>query len=434
MTILVQEPGRLNPILNDLAIGPNVKDRMPALVALLKSEHILGAVLQDIGQLPADVDARTKEIRVGDLAAALNVQLIGSELVELKIRGPKPGGLANTLEAVSRRFIERVVSPERGAVENSESFLGQQLADRRAELSSAEQAYTDFKAENADKLPALYSTNVTRLAAMQQKLEEKSMELATAEAAFDDLRNRLSSLNPVVGKLEESIVQASGELVSLRARYTDEHSEVLATERKLRRLEEERASLLEASSKIKNFDMDRLWNMAANSATNGDKNAAPLLSSQMQRIQEAESKRNALRQDVEQLKKAIDDIRGAISTFAPIEQRQQQLERAITATREMYDMLAKRYEMARLTGSLGRYEAPERIKIIDAAQDPTVAVTPGKIIFVLAGFIGGVIIGIGLAVSFEFIDPRLRRLDAIEEALGLPIIAFVPRGGRDAIV
>ena len=50
-------------------------------------------------------------------------------------------------------------------------------------------------------------------------------------------------------------------------------------------------------------------------------------------------------------------------------------------------------EMARLTGSLGRYESPERIKVIDSPQEPTSPVTPGRVIFVIAGLVGGIILG-----------------------------------------
>jgi len=320
-----------------------------------------------------------------------------------------------------------LVSPERGAVEKSEAFLERELAERAADLQAAEQAFADFKAQNADKLPALYSSNVVRLAAMQQKLEEKSMELDTANASFEDMRARVSTLNPVVGRLEEQIVQASSELASLRARYTDEHSEVLGAERRLRRLEDERSRLLAEPGKTAGMDMDRLWNMAAGTLADGDKKDAPLLVSQMQRVQEAEAKRNALRNDVGQLEKAIAEVRGSIAGFAPIEQRQQQLERAIASAREMRDMLAKRYDMARLTGALGRFEAPDRIKIIDPPQDPSAPVTPGGLLFILGGLIGGIVLGAGLATVFEVLDPRLRRASDIQAAFGLPVIAFVPR-------
>jgi capsular polysaccharide biosynthesis protein len=83
--------------------------------------------------------------------------------------------------------------------------------------------------------------------------------------------------------------------------------------------------------------------------------------------------------------------------------------------------------MARLTGSLGRYESPERIKVIDSPQEPTSPVTPGRMIFVLAGLVGGIILGAGLAVAFEVLDPKLRRRDDVETASGLPVIAFIPK-------
>ena len=115
MTILVQEPDRLNPILNDIAIGADVKDRMPALLALLKSKHVLVDVLQDLGQITPQTDARTEDVRVGTLGAALNAQLTGSDLIELKIRGPHADGLSKTLYAVERALYRsrRVAWPRR---------------------------------------------------------------------------------------------------------------------------------------------------------------------------------------------------------------------------------------------------------------------------------------------------------------------------------
>ena len=427
MTILVQEPDKLNPIMNDLAIGANLKDRMPSLQALLTSKHVLIDVLRDLGQIKPDTDTKTIDFRVGNLGKSLTSNLIGAELIELKIRSSYPQGLSKTLDAVGSRFIERVVAPGRGSVDSSEAFLKRQLKSSGDELNAAEQQYADFKTRNAEKLPALYTANVTRLANLQGSLEEKRIELATADAAFDDLRKRVSTLNPVVGRLEEAIVQTTSELASLRARYTDEHSEVQAARRKLARLEEERTSVLDATRQENGADMQRLWNLAAGVATNGDKTNQPLLVAQMTQVQEADTKRAALHKEVEQLSAAVDQLRGAIAEFAPIEQQEQQLEGAITTAREQHDMLAKRYEMARLTGSLGRDEEPERIKIIDAPQEPTTPVTPGGILFVIGGLVGGIALGAGLATVFEVLDPRLRRSKAFEEASGLPVLAFLPK-------
>ncbi|MDB5572524.1 MAG: putative polysaccharide export protein [Hyphomicrobiales bacterium] len=429
MTVLVQEPARMNPFLNDLAIGTNVKERMPALTALLRSEHVLVRVLMDLGQIKEDTDPRTRGRLIGELGRAITVQLTGSELVELRVRARQGYGLGKKLEAISNRFIERLLSPERGAVASSESFLDEQLKRRRLDLEKAESALAEFRRWNSDKLPALYNANVQRLAVLTQKLEEKTMELSTADTLFEDLRQRLAGTNPVIGRLEESIVQATSELAALRARYTDEHSDVVAMDRRLTRLHEERQAILAASAQFGEMDIDRLWNMAASATTGADKNtnSVPLLISQMQRLQEAQARRTTLRQDAQQIEKLIHSMQDTIAEFGPIEQQQRRLERSVDVARELHDSIAKRGEMAKLTGALGRYETPERIKIIDAPSDPTSPVTPGRFLFVLGAAFAGLIMGGGLATALELLDSTVRRASVIASIANLPVVASISR-------
>jgi hypothetical protein len=49
-------------------------------------------------------------------------------------------------------------------------------------------------------------------------------------------------------------------------------------------------------------------------------------------------------------------------------------------------------------------------------------VTPGSLLFVLGGLVGGIVLGAGLTIVFEVLDPRLRRAKDFEEAAGLPVI------------
>ncbi len=434
-TLLVQEPSKLNPFLNDLAVGPNVKDRMQALDALLHSEHVLLQVLQDVGKVDANSTALNKSIYVERMKRTTSVRLIGTDLIEIKVSDRAPGQLLPLLVATTRRFVDRLLSPEQSAIVDSQVFLDGQLASRRTSLEKAEREYSEFKTRHADKLPAIYAANVTRLGALQQKLEERKMDLAAADAAFEDMRGRLASTNPVIGRLEESIVSVSSELTALRTRYTDEHSEVQAAERKLKRLQEERRVLLEASQALKDTDLDRLWNMAAGSAANIDdgsgssnsKSQPTLLVSQMVRLQEMQGKRVALQQDVEQLHKTLADLQQTMAQFAPIEQEQQRHERSIATARETYEALSKRFEMARVTGALGKFEAPERIKMIDPPEEPTSPTGPGVFLFMLAGLIGGMGMGGALAFMAELFDQRIRLNSIFTYVSGVPVIARVPR-------
>ncbi|MFH1555639.1 MAG: hypothetical protein ABII76_12375, partial [Pseudomonadota bacterium] len=245
------------------------------------------------------------------------------------------------------------------------------------------------------------------------------------------LRKRLASTNPLIGRIEESIVQVSAELASLRARYTDAHSEVQAAERKLARLEEERQHLLGAAKNIETVDLDRLWNLAAGVTQPGENGqalgSAPLLVSQLQRLQEAQARRVTLAKEVEQIKEVIATLQRDIAAFGPIDRQQQQLEREVGMARENYDALAKRYEMARVTGALGVFEAPERVKVLEDPDSPARKITPGYIVYILAGIVAGIALGAGLAGMAEFLDTRLRKPGDFARIFGVPVIARIPR-------
>ena len=83
--------------------------------------------------------------------------------------------------------------------------------------------------------------------------------------------------------------------------------------------------------------------------------------------------------------------REGVSEFAAIEREEGDLERALASANARRAALDQRLETARLTSSLGRYEEPDRVKIIEAPQDPTGPITPAPIMFVVGGLIAGLI-------------------------------------------
>ena len=116
-----------------------------------------------------------------------------------------------------------------------------------------------------------------------------------------------------------------------------------------------------------------------------------------------------------------------MASFAPIEQRQQALERALASAREAHDSLAKRYEMARVTGALGVFEAPERVKVVDASGDPMGPTSLPRIVFLLGGLAAALALGVALCVMAELFDPMLRTAPDFTELLAVPLLGRLPR-------
>ena len=131
MSMLVQEPGRFNPFLEDLSVRSNLKDRMDGLRALLTSRHVLLPVAEDLGMVGTGASEGDQSRAVGSLAADVSVQLIGQEMVELRYRARRPEGMDRILGRIGERFIERVRGPEDSSLRDSVAFLEQQLGRAR---------------------------------------------------------------------------------------------------------------------------------------------------------------------------------------------------------------------------------------------------------------------------------------------------------------
>lgn len=423
MTILVEEGSRLNPFLQDLAVSTNLKERMEALLALLRSRHILSAVTDELQLVPPGAGDAARESRIQTLAQEVSGRQLGKDLIELRYRSLKPAGMDKVLDSIAHRFVDRIRAPALSSIESSETFLSTQLSTRRHELEAAEAAMAAFKDRHSDALPALHEANVTRLAQLRTQLADRETELAGAEAAFQQVRTQLAQANPIIGRLEEKIVNLTGELALLRARYTDEHSRVQGVVRQLERLTEERAKLLEKAHQFDASDSNRLRDLARALDNSRDGGPQPLLVSQIEQLQNAETRVTALKRETERLSRLIADGEERVRGFGGIERELSTLERDVRLKREVFEGLLKRFEMARITGDLGRFETPEQIKVIDRPVVPTRPITPPPFIFALAGLVGGIVLGAGLAAAAELFDPTARSTPAIERLTGAPVLA-----------
>jgi uncharacterized protein involved in exopolysaccharide biosynthesis len=291
-----------------------------------------------------------------------------------------------------------------------------------------------FKRVNADLLPDIYDRNLQRLQSLEADLNAREIELAGARAQFETTRSQLASANPIIGKLEESIVQVTAELTTLRSRYADGHSEVQASQRQLKRLQEERQALIDAMKRVDEADIDTLWRLATNrgAAVNtpeqsGKEKTVPLLVSQLLRLQDAKSKVAALEQQSGKLQEAIAGLKQYVLAFTPIEQKRKDLEARAAKIRAVFETLQLRYDNATTSLALGVFEAPERIKIVDPAADPTVPVSLPSFVFLIASIFAGVALGTGLAILAELLDQRLRSPAQFIALTQLPVLVRLPK-------
>jgi polysaccharide chain length determinant protein (PEP-CTERM system associated) len=421
MTILIQESGKLNPFLEDLAVKTNLKDRMPALSSLLTSRYVMQSVASDLGLIRPDSKDKLIDDVVADLSAAVTVQLTGQELVELRYKAQTPVDIDKVLMRIGERFMERVEAPEDSSMRNSVSFLDKELAEARKRLEDAEGAVAEYRAKNAESLPDQRAGNLARLATLRDSLAEHEVKLSGAQTDFDTTRARLSQTDPVIGRLEQDIVTTRGDLAVLRSRYTDEHSKVQAALRKLERLEDERARLVASGQQAAPADVDRMWNMAAVARKEGD-GSQPLLVSQVAMLEAARTQLQEVQSETENLRRSVAELSASVEASGAVERELDKRQRSVTEALDLVESLQKRFDMAKVTGELSRFQAPDRIKVIDKPVVPKKPMKPLTILFAVGGLVGGLFLGAGLAVLLELSDTTVRSMRQMEKLTGVPVL------------
>ncbi|MFL0805345.1 MAG: hypothetical protein K6L81_16660 [Agarilytica sp.] len=422
-SLLIQETAKLNPFLEDFAVSAMLKERGEALKTLLHSRHILQKVAYELGLIDPDSDETERDAVIGQLSSSLSMTIVGKDLIRIDHRASSPDMMEDFLFSVSNHFIEQLLAPERSSIVDSEIFLSEHLERRLFELETAENALSEFKSAHAEALPELHSMNISRLNRINQTLSEREAELAGSTKTVGGLTQLLSQTNPVIGKIEEQIVKSRSDLALLSARYTDRHSKVQAIKRTLRRLEVERDNAIQSTGEIVNAR--QLWDIASVQSNRPDDNQ-PVLLSQLSELQTAKSKTNSLISEISRLKEITSTLTDNVQSFGAKENQLVRLERDLNVKRDLYEEILKRYEMAQVTGSLGKFEQSKRIKIIDRPFTPSSPANMHVLIYILAGAVAGIIFGLGLSVVFEAADTTIRYKNHLEEITGVPVVSRIP--------
>jgi len=424
-TILIQESAKMNPFLEDLSVSTNLDKRIKTLATLLHSRHMLLSVGYELGMIRAEDESYKQENFVREMSAALSVQLIGEDLVKIAYNSDTPDNIDSILSVVSKRFLERVLAPELATLKASEVFLKEQLDERRDNLRTAEQKLAVFKENNANALPDLQGSNAQRLSDLKKLLESQQIKLSGAVAAKFSIRTRLAQVDPVMNQLEQEISAVKAELAIFKTRYTDKHSKVRTAVRKLNRLEEERAKRSKLNLALDNDGLNKLWELASTLSMDGiEKNE--LLISQLKEMQLAEGRVQQIQQEILSITNQIVALEKTLDNYGDVERNLLDLERDLNVKRMLYDDLLERFEKASVTGALGRYEQPERIKIIDKPYVPSSSDNLPIVVYLLAGLIAGLGLGLGTALIIEGLDGRLRYQADIELITGLPMVSRIP--------
>ncbi|MEM9481869.1 MAG: polysaccharide biosynthesis tyrosine autokinase [Verrucomicrobiota bacterium] len=325
----------------------------------------------------------------------------GTRLIEISVEDTDP----MRARKLAKSFVEEYEllrnEQELESIRKGREALNSQRDRLESKLAASEQALHDFRASHPE-LPVESESVVLegKLRAMNEELSRVKAERIRLQTEVEKLAsvdtsdvNQLLAIGAIrdtetVVELEKAIDAKEAEFAKVKKRYLYKHPNFVEAEVELTDL---RASLARA----------------VDGAVNGIK----------QRF-------TAAVENEEKLSNAVSAQTGTMAVAAKELAPYLKLKREADSDRELYESLLKRIKETGVTEGIEE----GLIREIGSPLVPSNPVKPNKKVFLALAFMLGAFLGTALIFILDLFDQRLRGASHIEQQLGIPVLASVPKG------
>ena len=372
--------------------------------------------------------------------------------------------VANELTSL---FLQDNIKNRTEMAEEAESFLISEVNRLERKSKELEKSLAEFKEKNLKKLPELTSLNMNLLDRAEREYFELSRQIQGLEERKVYLEAQLTQQDPhadVLGDSRERVLTPSARAkflqnsyMSLRAKYSEEHPDVIKTRRELNKLvaggdlpkdrefleqqldilESEHIQLLsrygadhpdvasvERQTKILNERINKLSFESSVAEDEGADNPAYVhlatsLETVKVELQHTKESRNKIKEKLSELEKSL--LEGP-----SVEREYRSLSRDYENTTVKYQEVKAKQLEASLARSLEVERKGERFTLIEPPLLPIKPVKPNRRMIVVAGLIFSLLCALGIVFILEKLDETISSGRALENFVGAPPIAVIP--------
>jgi polysaccharide chain length determinant protein (PEP-CTERM system associated) len=345
--------------------------------------------------------AGTVTAAVDAMRGATEVEFKGSDAFSIQFTHRDPRVAQDVTNRLASLFIEEFRRSRRSEVEGAADFLDLELAEARKQLDAKEEALRRYKQAQMGRLPEQMEATLSTLQRLQVELQGVDQSLEAAEARLERLTSRgapAEGASPPAGAALSERESLELELVRLRQRYTDEHPDVRALAERLRAMESGPPP-------------------GASAADPGRTSAS--------QVERARADVDALLARRQKVRDQIATLQGRVEQMPRTEQELSVLTRDFGQLRENYQELLRR-KMEAQTAERLQQRWTEDFEILDAARLPERHSFPNRPLFIAAGVLIGLFLGLAAALAAEIFSPYVLSADDLASAAAVPVLAILP--------
>jgi uncharacterized protein involved in exopolysaccharide biosynthesis len=310
------------------------------------------------------------------------------------------------------------------SAKGTSDVLSAGLEDAKHSLDDLDSKLAAFKKQYVGQLPGDEENNLKILMGLNSQLEANTQTLnrAQQDKAYTEslLAQQLaawnssqSSTNPQT--LEKQLSELQSQLLTLQARYTADHPDVIKT----------KADIAEVKAKLAEVNK-----ASANATDTGNEKASAMEPPEIRQfrlqIHQYSDLITAATRDQKRLAQEIASYQGRVALSPNVEEQYKLLTRDYENAQKNYQDLLGKKSAADLTGSMVNQSEGERMFALNTASLPDSPDFPNRLLFAAGGLAAGLALGCGLALWLELRDNSIRTEADAEAALELPLLVAVP--------
>jgi capsular polysaccharide biosynthesis protein len=127
------------------------------------------------------------------------------------------------------------------------------------------------------------------------------------------------------------------------------------------------------------------------------------------------------------LESALDELTEKMNLVPEYQASLNRLNQEIVTATELRDRFKRQQESSTISQALLQDMSTSKYRVVEPAKTPLGPVRPERIKIILMGFVLGLVIGAAATAVAELMDTSFKKVEDIQEHLGLPVLGVTPR-------
>jgi protein tyrosine kinase modulator len=427
--VLVEQP---ETIAVASPLTDNSNQRLAAMQQQILSRSRLEPVIRDLKLYETDIDHVAMEDLVDRLRKAISVSPI-APMAETRAQNlpgftisvdfSDPNVAQQICSKITSMFLTENQEISQSEIKESTDFLSKEVQEAKAKLDEQDAKLADFQRRNMGSLPEQSAMNLNMLAGLNSQLEAATQALnrAQQDKSFSEsvLGQQLSAWqatqagqNPET--YEQQLAALQAQLLTLQAKYTDDHPDVIKAKNDIAALQQK---IAETEKQSKNSPPDKVLKPMA------EPTQILQLRAQIHQYDQVIKERSQQQEDIQ---KQINLYQARVQASPAVEQEYKLVTRDHQVVLDAYNEMVKKRDDSEVGQRLVESQKGQHFLILDPANLPDSPSFPKLPLFTGGGFGAGLALGLGLTFLLEVQDTSMRSERDVEVILRLPVLAMIP--------